>query len=163
MKLDPEFQMTHGSTLELERFPARPARAPQAAELFTTLYSELRRLARREVRRTGAADDVSTVTLVHEAWLEISERPRLVFDDTSRFLAYAARTMRGLVIDRVRAKQAQKRGSGLLTPLDTFSSEQIAQPEPLRSIDDALDQLAELESELAQIVELKFFCGFTLA
>ncbi|HEY3635217.1 MAG TPA: ECF-type sigma factor [Caldimonas sp.] len=115
------------------------------------------------MRRTGAADDVSTVTLVHEAWLEISERPRLVFDDTSRFLAYAARTMRGLVIDRVRAKQAQKRGGGLLTPLDTFSGEQIAQPESLQSIDDALDQLAELEPELAQIVELKFFCGFTLA
>jgi RNA polymerase sigma factor (TIGR02999 family) len=115
------------------------------------------------VRRTGAADDVSTVTLVHEAWLEISERPRLVFDDTSRFLAYAARTMRGLVIDRVRAKQAQKRGGGLLIPLDTFSGEQIAQPESLQSIDDALDQLAELEPELAQIVELKFFCGFTLA
>jgi RNA polymerase sigma factor (TIGR02999 family) len=146
-----------------ELAPAAMLGSPGPGELFTTLYEQLRRLARREVRRTGASDDLSTVTVVHEAWLEIRDRPSLSFADPNQFLAYAARTMRGLVIDRVRAKQTQKRGGGLLVPLDTSSGEGPALPEHLESIAEALDHLAELDPALAQIVELKFFCGFTLA
>ena len=132
--------------------------------LFTTLYADLCRLARREVRRNGAQDILSTGTLVHEAWLDIGRSPSLAFEDTGRFLAYAARTMRGLVIDRVRARHAQKRGGGLsITSLDTHNADQVAQPELLDSIGEALDELATLEPELADVVDLKFFCGFTLA
>ena len=131
--------------------------------LFTALYAELRRLARREVWRNGAHDILGTHTLVHEAWLEIGQRPSLSFEDSSRFLAYAARTMRGLVVDRVRARHAQKRGGGLvITSLDTENAEQVTQPEELEHIAQALDDLAVLEPELAHVVDLKFFCGFTL-
>jgi RNA polymerase sigma factor (TIGR02999 family) len=136
----------------------------QSAALFTTLYYELQRLARREVRRNGGRDVVGTSTLVHEAWIEISRRPSNVSDGPGRFLAYAARTMRGLVIDRVRARYAQKRGGGIsITSLDTYTAEQAAQPEVLENIGEALDELARLEPELANVVDLKFFCGFTLA
>ena len=132
--------------------------------LFTTLYDDLCRLARREVRRNGARDIMSTGTLVHEAWFDIGGRSSLAFEDTGRFLAYAARAMRGLVIDRVRARHAQKRGGGLsITSLDTHNADQVAQPELLENIGDALDELATLEPELAHVVDLKFFCGFTLA
>jgi len=135
-----------------------------AAALFTSLYQELRQMARREVRRNGARDYVSTGTLIHEAWLAMNGRPALSFDEPGRFLAYAARTMRGLVIDRVRAQHARKRGGDfVITALDTFNAEQIAQPEVLVSIGDALDELAVLEPDLAHVVDLKFFCGFTLA
>ena len=135
----------------------------RAAALFTSLYEELRRLARREVRRNGANGYLSTGTLVHEAWLDISARPSLAFDEPGRFMAYAARTMRGLVIDRVRARHAQKRGGGfVITSLDTHNAEQIAQPEVLEGIGEALDELAVVEPELAHVVDLKFFCGFTL-
>lgn len=132
--------------------------------LFTALYDDLRRLARREVRRNGAQYLLGTSTVVHEAWLCISQMPSLEFDEPGRFMAYAARTMRGLVIDRVRARHAQKRGGGLvITSLDTLASEQAVQPEQLDGISQALDALATLEPELAQVVDLKFFCGFTLA
>jgi len=131
--------------------------------LFATLYDDLRRLARREVRRNGAQDLLGTSTIVHEAWLDISQRPLLEFEEKGRFLAYAARTMRGLVVDRVRAKYAQKRGGGLvITSLDTHASEQAEQPEQLEHIAEALDELAALEPDLAEVVDLKFFCGFTL-
>jgi RNA polymerase sigma factor (TIGR02999 family) len=137
---------------------------PQTETLFAQLYHELRRLARREVRRNGAQDFLGTSTLVHEAWLEISQRPSLAFEEPGRFLAYAARTMRGLVIDRVRAHHAQKRGGGVvITSLDTHNADQATQPEDLQGISDALDELATLEPELANVVDLKFFCGFTLA
>jgi RNA polymerase sigma factor (TIGR02999 family) len=143
--------------------PPAPEPRDEAAELFTALYEELRRLARREVRRGGAADYVSTGTLVHEAWLQIRARDSLSFEDPARFLAYAARAMRGLVIDRVRARHAQKRGGGfVITSLDTEHAEQVANPEALQEIGDALDELAALEPGLAEVVDLKFFCGFTL-
>ena len=132
--------------------------------LFESLYDDLRRLARREVRRNGAQHFLGTSTLVHEAWLDISKRPALSFDEPDRFLAYAARAMRGMVIDRVRARYAQKRGGGLvITSLDTLTGEQAAQPEELEGISDALDELAAIEPELARVVDLKFFCGFSLA
>ena len=135
-----------------------------AAVLFTQLYEELRRMARREVRINGAQDHLSTGTLVHEAWLDISQRTSLEFEERGRFLAYASRTMRGLVIDRVRARQAQKRGGGLdITSLDTQSAEQLLQPDALPGLSEAMDEMAELEPELARVVDLKFFCGFTLA
>jgi len=140
---------------------AQPAR--HADMLFRTLYSELCRLARREVRRNGAQEVLGPGTLVHEAWLDISRRPSLSFDEPGRFLAYAARTMRGLVVDRIRARHAQKRGGGLdITSLDTQTDEPFAEPTNVMGIGDALDELAGLEPELAQVVELKFFCGFTL-
>ncbi len=132
--------------------------------LFATLYDDLRRLARREVRRNGAQEILSTSTVVHEAWLDISQRPSLEFDEPGRFLSYAARTMRGLVIDSVRARQAQKRGGGLvITSLDTQAAEEAVQPDNLETIGQALDELAMLEPDLAEVVDLKFFCGFTLA
>lgn len=135
-----------------------------AAVLFTTLYQQLRRLARREARRNGAHDFVSTGTLVHEAWLDINSRPSLAFEEPSRFLAYAARAMRGLLIDRIRARDAQKRGGGfVITSLDTCNTDQVTQPESLARIGEAVDELAAIDCELADVVDLKFFCGFTLA
>ena len=151
--------------------PSLEAEAPTAswpagdpAALFTSLYAELCRLAHREVWRSGARDFMGTGTLVHEAWIDIHRRPALEFDEPGRFLAYAAKTMRGLVIDRVRARHAQKRGGGMLiTSLDTQNADQIQQPESLESLGEALDELAGVEPELARVVDLKFFCGFTLA
>ena len=133
-------------------------------DLFESLYADLCRLARREVRRSGAAGIVGTETLVHEAWLDVEGRPSLVFTDVRQFLAYASRTMRGLVIDRLRARQAYKRGGDLsITSLDTHNADQVAQPEVLERIGDALEELSALEPELAHVVDLKFFCGFSLA
>lgn len=132
--------------------------------LFASLYGELHRLARREAARAGPAAVVSATTLLHEAYLDISQRDALVFPDRGRFLAYAARAMRTVVIDRARAGAAQKRGGGLdFTSIDTQTAENIAEPELLSGIGAALDELAELEPELANVVDLKFFCGFGVA
>jgi RNA polymerase sigma factor (TIGR02999 family) len=142
---------------------ARDQHQPMEA-LFTSLYKDLRRLAHREVRRNGAHDMLGTGTLVHEAWLDISKRPTLDLAEPGRFLAYAARTMRGLAIDRVRARQSQKRGGGLaITSLDTNNANQVMQPETLEGIGAALEELESVDPDLAQVVDLKFFCGFTLA
>ena len=139
-----------------------PRSDEQTEALFNSLYTALHRLARREVRRNGADGVLGTGTLVHEAWLDMSKRPALDFDQPGRFLAYAARTMRGLVVDRVRARHAEKRGGKVeITALDTLNADQVVQPVTLEGIAEALEELERIDAELANVVDLKFFCGFT--
>jgi RNA polymerase sigma factor (TIGR02999 family) len=84
------------------------------------------------------------------------------FPDRARFMGYAARVMRGLVIDHARERHAQKRG-GLfeLTSLDTQAMENAVDHRELVQISEALDELLKVEPALAEIVDLKFFCGFS--
>jgi RNA polymerase sigma factor (TIGR02999 family) len=132
--------------------------------LFSTLYSELHRLARREAARAGPGVAVSATTLLHEAYIDMAGRDALAFPDRAHFLAYAARAMRHVVIDRARAGAAQKRGGGLdITSLDTQTAETVAEPQMLSNIGAALEELAQLEPDLAHVVDLKFFCGFGVA
>ena len=88
-------------------FPTAPT-----PELFAALYDELHRLAESHLRRGANGLGLSTTTLLHEAYLDLASRPSLGFPDRSRFLGYAARAMRGIVIDYVRRSRAQKRGGG---------------------------------------------------
>jgi RNA polymerase sigma factor (TIGR02999 family) len=135
---------------------------PQAAaELFSTLYRELHRLARRQLHANAAGLTLGATTLLHEAYLDISGRGA-VFPDRARFFAYAARAMRGLIIDYVRERRALKRGGEFhLTSLDTHVAEAVPQETDLVPLGDALDELAQAEPALAELVELKFFCGFS--
>lgn len=133
-----------------------------ADALFGTLYAELHRLARRELNRRGPAGGFGVTTLLHEAYLSISGREGTVFVDHARFMAYAARVMRGLIIDDVRRRRSEKRG-GLfsITSLDAEHAISVMTPHALVLISDALDELAEVEPQLAEIIDLKFFCGFS--
>ena len=132
--------------------------------LFSTLYSELHRLAKRELARQGAPANLSVTTLLHEAYLDISARDGTFFPDEARFLGYAARVMRGLIIDHARNRSALKRGGEFeIMSLEIDVAEDTHDAKELSSISDALDQLAEVEPELAELVDLKFFCGFSFA
>jgi RNA polymerase sigma factor (TIGR02999 family) len=135
-----------------------------ADALFNELYSELHRLARRELHRQGSAGGLGVTTLLHEAYLSIAAKEGIAFVDHARFMGYAARVMRGLIIDDVRRRRSQKRG-GLfeITSLRTHHAESVADAGSLVRISDALDELAEVEPDLAEVIELKFFCGLSFA
>jgi RNA polymerase sigma factor (TIGR02999 family) len=113
-----------------------------ADALFAALYSELHRLARRELARQGVPLGLSTTTLLHQAYLDMAEREGPAFPDRARFMGYAARVMRGLIIDHARNRQAQKRG-GLfeITSLTTDVLENTVDYLELERIGEALDQL----------------------
>jgi RNA polymerase sigma factor (TIGR02999 family) len=135
-----------------------------ADALFSTLYSELHRMAKRELARRGGPASLSVTTLLHEAYLDISAREGASFPDEARFMGYAARVMRGIIIDRLRSRNALKRGREFqITSLDSNIFENPADPRELSLISDALDQLAKVEPLLAEVVDLKFFCGFSFA
>src|SRR5580704_17924105 len=97
-----------------------------ADALFTALYAELHRMAKRELARPGAAVSLGATTLLHEAYLDMAARDGPSFPDEARFMGYAARVMRGLIIDHARERHAQKRG-GLfeITALDTDAAENV--------------------------------------
>jgi len=136
--------------------------AASREELFTVLYRELHRLAQRELRGRAFLT-MSPTTLLHETYLNLSGRTGSVFPDRARFLAYAARAMRGLLIDYVRSRQAQKRGGAFqITSLPTELPAGGA-AEDLEGIGEALEALGAVEPHLAQLVDLKFFCGFSFA
>jgi RNA polymerase sigma factor (TIGR02999 family) len=131
--------------------------------LFVSLYDELRRIARRELRRSSGALALSATTLLHEAYFKMKERSDAVFPDEPHFLAYAARAMRTLVIDYARSRQAEKRGGAFhITRLPTEVPEQQTEAADLERLGAAIDKLAEHDSALAQLVDLKFFCGYSL-
>jgi RNA polymerase sigma factor (TIGR02999 family) len=136
---------------------------PSAAEaLFAALYSDLRRLARRELSRRGGGVTLTATALLHEAYLEISKRDGAMFVDRGRFMAYASRVMRGLIIDYARHRRAQKRGGRFeMTTLETDAGGRTVNDRELGAISDALDELASVEPVLAEVVDLKFFCGFS--
>jgi RNA polymerase sigma factor (TIGR02999 family) len=137
--------------------------AASREELFTVLYRELHRLAQRELRR-NAFLTMSPTTLLHETYLNLSGRPGSMFPDRARFLAYAARAMRGLLIDYLRSRRAQKRGGAFeITSLPTEVPAGAAADAELEGISEALDALGAIEPRLAQLVDLKFFCGFGFA
>jgi RNA polymerase sigma factor (TIGR02999 family) len=135
-----------------------------ADALFSALYAELHRLAKRELARQGVPVSLGATTLLHEAYLDMSRRSGPSFPDRARFMGYAARVMRGLIIDHARERHAQKRG-GLfeITSLDTDAMENAVDHRELALISDVLDELGKVEPSLAEIVDLKFFCGFSFA
>lgn len=132
--------------------------------LFGSLYCELHRMAKRELARRGAFANVSVTTLLHEAYLDMSERSSACFPDEARFMGYAARVMRGIIIDHARSNSALKRGGEFeITSLENNDVENPSGVGELAAVSDALDQLAKVEPELAELVDLKFFCGFSFS
>ncbi len=140
--------------------------ADDQQRLFAELYDELHRLATKKLRhQSGLA--ISPTTLLHETYLGLS-KSNARFPDRERFLAYASRVMRNLVIDFVRRRQAQKRGSGFqLTELkeELVGDQSIQGPDAdkLAKLSEALDELGKVDADLAELVDLKYFCGFSVA
>lgn len=144
----------------ISRAEAGQVGAPEA--IFAALYGELHRLADREPRRLGPQLSLGTTTLLHEASLNIAGREGVAFPDRARFLGYAARAMRGLVIDYVRRLRAQEAGGGTFEITLTENDRPAGagtDPMELGRLPDALDELAALRPDLAQLVDLHFFCG----
>src|SRR6187551_3673909 len=129
--------------------------------LFASLYQQLHQLAQRALRRDGRQLPISATTLLHESYLSVSKAD---FADSQRFLAYAARTMRGLIIDATRRRRALKHGGAfVMTSFEPGHEELPAHEDEMIRINDALEDLASKDPGLAELVELRYFCGLSLA
>lgn len=131
--------------------------------LFSTLYSELHRLARRQLAKQWSPNAIGVTTLLHEAYLNMADKDDASFEGQAQFMGYAARVMRGLIIDHIRTVNASKRGGDFHLTAFTLSAETPRDVHDFALIGDALEELAEIEPDLATLVDLKFFCGFSFA
>ncbi len=139
-----------------------PGTALTHQQLFKSLYNDLHRLARRQLARQHGREPLGPTTLLHEAYLSIDSGSGRYFPDEARFMAYAARTMRGLIIDFARQRRSQKRGGEFdITSLNDSTPVPAIDDRQLMLIGAAVDELAIRQPELAQVVDLKFFCGFS--
>jgi RNA polymerase sigma factor (TIGR02999 family) len=132
-------------------------------DLFTALYHELHRLAHYELNRDGGRPAIGATTLLHELYLSFSNRDTS-FSDKGQFFAYAARAMRGLIVDATRRHCALKRGGGFaITRLSTNYDEANLDEKEIARINEALEELAAVDPALVELVDLKYFSGLSLA
>jgi RNA polymerase sigma factor (TIGR02999 family) len=140
--------------------PSDPLPPSSPSEWFQLLYHELRRRARGELFRHQALT-LGATTLLHEAWLRLDGKP-LAFGTQAELVAYAGRVMRGIVIDHIRSRSAEKRGGAFeLVPYETSQDLRAMKDDDVLQLDDALKELAATDARLAELVELHFFAGLT--
>lgn len=152
------------AALATTRQPAWASEAGVSEGLFVLLYAELRRMAQRELRR-NAATTLSPTTLLHETFLNVSQRESTAFGTSGQFLCYASCAMRGLIVNYLRNRSAQKRGGEFV--ITSLPAELPHAPQDdgdlpqVEALNEALQVLARIDVQLAECVDLKFFCGFT--
>ena len=133
-------------------------------ELTSRVYLELRRMAAIYMRKERSGDSLQATALVHEVFLRLVEVENVSWQDRAHFFAVSANMMRRILVDRARAKNMAKRGKGAVhvnldeapeIASDTRDREMVA-------IDDALNELAEVDPRKARVVELRFFAGLSV-
>jgi RNA polymerase sigma factor (TIGR02999 family) len=142
--------------------PTQPDAAPVDA-LFPALYGELRRLARSRLAAGGRHTFLDTSALVHEAYLRMQNGGGAGLKDREHFLAYAATTMRSIVVDFVRRRSADRRGGDAEhVTLDTqVAAELGASDDEILAVNEALTTLAQVDPRLVRVVEMRYFAGLT--
>jgi RNA polymerase sigma factor (TIGR02999 family) len=137
---------------------------PDALEKLTPLvYQELRRIARRYVRRERQGRTLQTSDLVNEAYIRLIDYTKMRWQDRAHFFAVAAQAMRRILVEHARERQTSKRGSGAIkVSLDqaaTLADEKAAE---VVALDEALRSLAAFDARKSQVVELRYFGGLSI-
>lgn len=130
-----------------------------ADALASELWGELRRIATRERYRVRAGETLRTTALISEAWLRLRRRGEWANDE--HFLHSAALAMRHVLVDHARARLAAKRGSGKVDALTDDIEPFWESDNRLVELDEALTRLGRLNPRLSQVVELRFFAGYS--
>jgi RNA polymerase sigma factor (TIGR02999 family) len=132
-------------------------------QLMPLVYEDLRRLARRYMRREGSGHTLQTTGLVNEAYQRLVDQKQVRWQNRAHFFGIAAQLMRRILVDHARTRQRAKRGGGALQ-VSLAEAGAIAQESPtdLLALDEALARLAEVDGRKSQIVELRFFGGLSI-
>jgi RNA polymerase sigma factor (TIGR02999 family) len=137
---------------------------PEAlATLMPLVYDEMRRLARSYLRRERPGQTLQATALVHEVYMRLLQDAQLSWENRAHFFGIAARSMRQILIERSRARNAAKRGGDQVrVTLDPGLVAVPSQGVDLEVLDDALTRLAAFDTELAEVVEIRFFGGLSI-
>src|SRR5262245_34908887 len=140
----------------------RTGDAAAANELAELVYSDLHRLAAREMRRERGEHTLQTTAVLHEAYLRIFRSEPVEWKDRAHFFAIAAQQLRRVLLDHARRAHSEKRGGGIVK-LSLWESDvgTLGLDERLVALDEALARLENLDPRAAKVVELRFFGGLT--
>jgi RNA polymerase sigma factor (TIGR02999 family) len=131
--------------------------------VFAAAYEELRRLARARLRDGGRNTVLATTSLVHEAYLRFVHSGELRAEDRRAFFAYASQVMRSVILNSVRERKAERRGGDV--PFLTLSTELVddlaADEDTILKVHEALEVLQQADGRLAQVVEMRYFGGYS--
>jgi RNA polymerase sigma factor (TIGR02999 family) len=144
--------------------PPDPAQA-DAARLLGLVYDELRRLAAAKLARESSAHTLQPTALVHEAWLRLGGDTQPAWANRAHFFAAAAESMRRILIDNARRKQAVRRGAGAIPTSTNSTGFDLAAPADdaeILLVNEALETFARHDTRKAELVKLKYFAGLTL-
>jgi RNA polymerase sigma-70 factor, ECF subfamily len=134
-----------------------------AADLVVLLYSELRSLASRYLRRERSDHTLQTTALVHEAYLRLADQRDVQWKNREQFLGVAAQLMRRILVDYSRGRDAKKRGKGFERVfLEEAAGVSKGRATDVVALDEALTRLAEFDPQQAHLVELRFFGGLSI-
>jgi RNA polymerase sigma factor (TIGR02999 family) len=136
-------------------------RAGAQERLFLAVYDELRRVARKCLRREGPDQNLQPTELVHEAYMRLVDQTRVTWQNRAHFFGIAAQQMRRILVDRARARKADKRGGdvSLLAFDESHAAPQGQAQVDLLALDEALERLAKVDERKARVVEMRFFAG----
>ena len=130
--------------------------------LMPLVYDELRRIARRFMRRQSAGHTFQTTELIHEAYLKLARSEDQNWQNRAHFFGVAAQAMRHILVDYARQRASQKRGGWQeKITLDETAAVSFGRSDELVQLDDAMRQLAALDERKSKVVELKYFGGLT--
>lgn len=130
--------------------------------LVALVYDDLRRIARRQLGRLAPGQSLNTTGLVHEAYLKMVDQTRASWQDRAHFFAVSARAMRQILVDHARHRGRQKRGGNVAHALlDEAMTPVAADAERILLIHDALERLSSVDARLTQVVECRFFAGYS--
>jgi RNA polymerase sigma-70 factor, ECF subfamily len=131
--------------------------------LMPLVYTELRQLARRYMRRERSGHTMQTTALIHEAYLRLVDQNQVRWQNQAHFFGIAARLMRHILIEHARRHARAKRGGGAgKISLDETAIVSQARAAELLALDDALEQLAAIDQRKSRVVELRFFGGLSV-
>ena len=155
-------------TATVTQLLAEAARGERGAldAVVACLYQELRKIARSRLAVQGRVAHLDTTSLVHESYMRLVKAKSLLISDRKHFFTYAATVMRNVVVDFAREHNAQRRGGDAVHwQIDTMLGEGLGDrsDRTLLRLHDALLELEKLDAQLAQVVEMRYFAGYSEA
>ena len=143
--------------------PPPPPAELNVEQAFGAAYQELRRLARARLRGGGRNTVLDTTALVHETYLKLSRNAGISFPDRPRFLVYAGRAMRSIIVDMVRQRRSERAGGNvaLLTLTGDLVDALPAEEAHILRVHEALQEMAQVDERMARVVEMRYFGGMT--
>jgi RNA polymerase sigma factor (TIGR02999 family) len=132
-------------------------------QLVGLVYDDIRRIARAHLRRQAAGHPVESGTLVHEAYMRLSQTCVIRCNNRAHFFALCSQMIRRILVDHARKHGSAKRGGALQVPLDEALVGSKARGVEVEALDTALTALQKIDPRKSRIVELRFFGGLSVA